>query len=225
LSDRAGLNRRVYVLLGLASAACIALVVARVLYSHADSYGFLIWNLVLAWIPLGLAALAQRIARARGVPARLGLLIVLALWLVFFPNAPYIVTDFLHLTDIRGGAPVWYDAILVAWFAWTGMMLGIVSLRLVQGMAARAGGSAAGWLTVLGTTMLGSAGIYFGRFLRWNSWQVFQAPLAIVHRTWGGVREPSLHVRFLGFWLLFTALFLFVYLMVHFLADSTRLKQ
>jgi uncharacterized membrane protein len=113
----------------------------------------------------------------------------------------------------------------VTWFAWTGMMLGVVSLRLVQNMAARAVGSAAGWLAVVGTTMLGSAGIYFGRFLRWNSWQVFQAPLAVVHKTLGGLREPSLHVRFLGFWLLSTALFLFVYLSISFLEVSRRPRR
>lgn len=223
-SGGAGGNRFIFALLAGASAACVALVVARVIYSHTDNYGFLIWNLILAWIPFGLAALAYRMSRVRRVAARLGLVITLALWLLFFPNAPYIVTDLLHLTDIHDRVPVWYDAMLVAWFAWTGMMLGVVSLRLVQEMAARAGGSAAGWLAVVLTTMLGSVGIYFGRFLRWNSWQVFQAPLAIVHRTWGGVREPSLHVRFIGFWLLFTALFLFVYATVFFLSKTRGFK-
>lgn len=210
----------VFLLLGIASAVGIALVGARFARSHTSHYEFLVWNLFLAWVPVAFAALAYRVSFRRGVVGRLVLVLTAVVWLAFFPNAPYILTDFAHLVDIHDHVPLWYDVILIAWYALTGLLLGVLSLRLMQDIVQRAAGRVVGWSFVVAVTVVGSVGIYIGRFLRWNSWQAFQAPGSLVHRALGGGAEgPDVEVRFLGFSALFAALFLFVYLTVYLLGD------
>jgi uncharacterized membrane protein len=208
-------NAAIFALLGLASAMCVALVAVRTVYSHTGHFQFLLWNLVLAWIPLVLAALAYRIATRRSALTRLIVVPTAIVWLLFFPNAPYLMTDFVHLGQLHDNVPGWYDVMLIAWYAWTGLMLGVVSLRLMQEIVSRAVGSVAGWLLVALVTVLGSVGIYLGRFLQWNSWDVFQAPLAMADKAFDRGNQPNADVRMLGFTVLFALLFLFVYVAVY----------
>ena len=106
-------RRRLATILGLfaGSLFCIALVVVRNVHTGNVNFRYLIWNLFLAWIPFALAVFVyDRWRRRRG-----GVLLVTlgALWLLFFPNAPYIATDFVHLQrdplsgpqDARTGRP------------------------------------------------------------------------------------------------------------------------
>jgi uncharacterized membrane protein len=211
----AGRSGAMFALLGLASAACVALVVARALHTHTDHFEFLVWNLFLAWIPAGLAALAWRQAGRHGVLARALIVPTAIVWLLFFPNAPYIVTDFVHVGEVRDNVPLWFDVMLIAWYAWTGMLLGVFSLRLMQDIVTRAMGAVAGWALVAIVTVLGSVGIYLGRFLGWNSWNVFQAPLALFDKAVDRANQPNASARMLGFTVLFAFLFLFVYVAIH----------
>ena len=114
-------NRRVatFFALVLASGLCGALLIVRVNETGASHYRFLVWNLVLAWVPF-LAALALYDVNKRGRRRSACSSRLAALWLLFLPNAPYIVTDFLHV-GVIGGAPIWFDAVLVATFAATGL--------------------------------------------------------------------------------------------------------
>ncbi len=208
----------VFVLLGLGSVMCIALVLGRTVYSHTAHFQFLVWNLFLAWIPLLLAEAIYWIADRGGSHARLILLPAALVWLLFFPNAPYIVTDLVHLGFFHDNVPDWFDAMLIAWYAWTGLLLGIVSLRLMQEIVARARGSKAGWVFVVIVTGAGSVGIYVGRFLRWNSWNLFQAPFSLADTGWDRVNRPDAAELMLGFAILFALLFLFVYAVVYLLA-------
>jgi len=114
-----------------------------------------------------------------------------------------------------GSAPVWFDVLMIIWFAWTGLLLGVVSLYFMQEIVARTFGAAAGWIFALAVAILNSVGIYLGRFMRWNSWDILQDPLPIAHDIWSLVRHPFSNVRIYGFILLFTLLFLFVYLALH----------
>ena len=115
----------VFVLLSAASLVCISLVAARMAYSYSDRYGSLIWNLFLAWIPFVLAYLAYVFSWRRTL-VFLVIPTFAFLWLIFFPNAPYILTDLQHLSQGSSNVPLWYDVILLIWFSWTGMLLGIV---------------------------------------------------------------------------------------------------
>ena len=135
-----------------------------------------------------------------------------------FPNAPYIVTDFVHLGQFHDKVPGLFDMMLIAWFAWTGLLLGVVSLRPMQEIVARTMGSRVGWLFVVLVTLAGSIGIYLGRFLRWNSWNVFQAPLVLADTGWDRVSQPDAGELMLGFAILFALLFPFVYATVYLLS-------
>jgi uncharacterized membrane protein len=157
-----------------ASALCVALVEIRTHETDDSYYRFLVWNLILAWVPLGFAVAAYSRARRR-VDALVWVLLVP--WLLFFPNAPYLLTDFIHLGE--GPAPLWYDALMLSAFAWTGLLLGFASLYLVQMILRRAFGTVVAWLAVVVALSLGSIGVYVGRFIRFNSWDALLHPIRV----------------------------------------------
>lgn len=179
-----------------------AMVAVRVAYSGSPHYGALVWNLFLAWIPC-LLALAVYDGFRRGA-ARFPLLAGGVLWLLFFPNAPYIVTDLKHLRTWEG-APIWFDVVLVSAAAWAGLALGFISLYLMQTVVRRLVGAVNAWLFVLVVLSLSSFGIYLGRFQRWNSWDVFTSPGRMAHNIWPHVAQPHEHPRTVAVTILFTA--------------------
>lgn len=168
-------NERILVLggLALASLLCVALEAVRELHYGALDFRFLLWNLVLAWVPLFLALLAYDRYRSGSPLARL--VPTLLLWLLFLPNAPYIVTDFGHLSRSTP-TPLWFDGVTLSAYSWTGLLLGFVSLYLVHAIARHRFGARAGWCGVSIVLVLVSAGVYLGRFKRWNSWDLVVRP-------------------------------------------------
>ena len=156
-------------------ALSLLLVMGRVLMTGRLMFLFLVWNLFLAVIPF---ALSTMLGTARG-PLRARLLVpVGAAWLLFFPNAPYILTDLFHL-ERRVGVPYWYDLALILSCAWNGLMLTYASLSDMQGLVQRRLGTGAGWAFATVALLLSSFGIYLGRYLRFNSWDVLANPLTL----------------------------------------------
>jgi uncharacterized membrane protein len=202
----------IFVLLASASAVCVILVLARIAYSHSHVYQGLIWNLFLAWIPFVIAYLAY-ILSWRRVWMLLAIPVFALLWLIFFPNAPYILTDLQHLGETLTSVPLWYDVIMLVWFSWTGMLLGIVSLNLMQEIIRREFGRWFGWIFVLLVAGLSSAGVYVGRFVRLNSWDLLNNPAYAADSLWNWLADPSL--RSFGFIGLYTLFFIFVYLTIY----------
>lgn len=166
----------VFVALALSSAFCVAMLVVRPFLVGGRGHGYLAWNLFLAWIPFVIALVIYDRAKRRRIGA--GQLALFGAWLAFLPNAPYIVTDLMHLPDLAA-PPVWFDAMTYVAFAWTGLLLGLVSLYLVHCTVRARFGSRAGWAVVAATSALSGLGIYLGRFLRWNSWDVIANPAAL----------------------------------------------
>ena len=126
----------VFVLLNTACAVCISLVAVRVAYSDSSRHTGLIWNLFLAWIPFILAYVAHAVSWRR-IWLYLIIPVIAFLWLIFYPNAPYMLTDLQDLARVSSSAPLWYDVIIVVWCSWTAMLLGIVSLYLMQDIVMR----------------------------------------------------------------------------------------
>ena len=178
----------VFAALALSSAFCVATIAVRPVLGLQLDHRYLVWNLFLAWIPFVLALVIYD--RAKRVRVDAGQLALFGAWLVFLPNAPYIVTDLVNFPE-RAARPVWFDAVTYLSFAWTGLMLGLVALYLVHG-AVRAGfGARAGWAVVVGTSALSGFGIYLGRFLRWNSWDVLANPTALLGDISAIARDPT----------------------------------
>lgn len=203
----------VFVMLNVACLVCILLVAARVLYTDSVRHTGLIWNLFLAWIPFILASVAHAISWKR-LWLYLILPFIALLWLLFFPNAPYMLTDLQDLARSGGvGAPLWYDVIIVVWCSWTGMLLGVISLYHMQDIVLRTFGRTAGWTFVFVISGLSSFGIYIGRFVRLNSWDILQNPAEVTLTILGLVVDPSM--RLAAFTLLYTFFFLFIYLLLY----------
>jgi uncharacterized membrane protein len=195
----------------VASALCVALVEYRIHRTGNPFYRFLVWNLFLAWVPVGFAVLAQRRAR-RGVDVVVGALLVL--WLLFFPNAPYMLTDFIHLGESRL-VPVWYDALMLSSFAWTGLLLGFVSLYLVQLVTRRVVGPTWSWVGVACALGLASFGVYLGRFVRVNSWDALIRPRSVAHVVRTELENPLQHPRLVAVLVALTAFLLVGYAVLY----------
>jgi len=202
--------------LGLMCAATLISLVLfrlRTLLSGSIDYAFLVWNLFLAWIPLGLAYAISTYTGRRRSPLMFSLPAIMLLWLIFFPNAPYLLTDFQHLGIPRSGVPLWFDTLLLIWFAWTGLLIGLVSLFLMHGFVRREFGRLVGWFFVTGVGFLTGLGIYIGRFLRWNSWDLFLDPLVRMSDFMYYASHPSMRsIMFIG---AFSAFFLFSYISLY----------
>jgi uncharacterized membrane protein len=197
-----------------ASALAAALLVGRGLMG-AGGYGFLLWNLWLAWLPY-LAALWADGMAARRARATWALLPAGALWLLFLPNAPYLMTDFVHLP---GMAFVWWwDVGTLLAFAWAGCLLGVASLQLMQGLVRERLGAALSWAFVLVSVGLSGVGIYLGRFLRWNSWDVFTSPRALAAELLALLTDPAAYPRLIGV----SGLFACFLLLGHLTLESAR---
>lgn len=156
-------------------------------------YLFLIWNVFLAWIPLGLAVLLDLISLLTSRTARLGLSVPVGLlWLFFYPNAAYLITDLLHPFNrypIAAGTRFWeempfWDHLFTLLFAGLlGLALASISLASVHQLVRQAGGRLAGWAFAVMVLLLSSFGIYLGRFMRWNSWDLLRQPGVVLRET------------------------------------------
>ena len=189
--------------------AC-SLVTGRVLLTHSPAYAHMVWNLFLAWVPyLCSLWIAGAYRRYPGGPARL--IVAGMLWLLFLPNAPYLLTEFIHLHQYRS-LTLWYDTGLILAFAWAGCFLAVASLATMQGLVRSITGHFGGWLFVLAVLPLAGLGVYLGRYLRWNSWDVFSSPVAILRDLLGMLMHPAAYLRAYGVTFTVAGLLLMCYL-------------
>ena len=191
----------------LSSALAVGLWAGRSWVWAPRNFRFLVWNLFLAWLPYLWSLWALSIHRRQ--PRRWWLLLLpAALWLLFFPNAPYLVTDLIHL---RGYplVPPWYDIGMLISFAWAGCFLAVASLYIMHHIIRDYAGRAVSWLIVMAIMGLCGLGIYMGRFLRWNSWDLFLYPTDVLGDIAHRLAHPLSHLQTYGVSLMFAA-FLFV---------------
>lgn len=189
--------------LAFATLLCGLMMVARALYVGSVGGLGLQWNLFLAWLPMLSALVAYNLGKRYGKRAWPLILPFLLGWLLFFPNAPYILTDFIHLGS-RVGAPWWYDLLMIATYALTGLFLGLVSLYLMQSLIRRAFGAVSSWIFTLFVLALTGFGVYLGRFPRYNSWDLLTDPTALLSDIWLRLSNPLAYSRTFVFSMLFS---------------------
>lgn len=188
----------------IATIFCLLLVIARTVVYGQLYYLFLAWNLFLAWMPvffvLGLKA------ATRSGEHFLFRLALLGGWMVFMPNAPYILTDLFHL-KFHAPVPLWYDLLLLISFGWTGLLLGLWSLKQASiWVDGHFRSPYARWFLPL-MIVASAYGVYLGRFERWNSWDLLQHPFAIGK----DVLESFTRPRAIGMTLLFSVFLSFAW--------------
>lgn len=165
------LNRLVYTSLLFS----FAMILCRMIYSQQLYGSFLLWNLFLAWIPFALSILLQKGYCSN----QWTFYSVFIAWLLFLPNAPYIITDLFHLKP-RDPVPYWYDLILLFWAAWNGLLMGFISLMNVEIFLSKKYQPKLANVIINCCLVLSAFGVYAGRFLRWNSWDVVANPGEII---------------------------------------------
>jgi len=183
--------------LGFIALTCLGLSLSRITYSGSIRLFFLNWNLFLAFIPWALTSLACISPRIK--KNKILLLLILVSWLLFFPNAPYILTDLFHLNS-RSSIPIWFDLILILSFAWTGLVFGFLSLLDIEKLLYK-NSKISGLLSTL-LIFIASFGIYLGRYLRWNSWDIISEPFNLLYDISDRIINPLAHPRTWGVTLL-----------------------
>ncbi len=175
---------------------------------------FLVWNLFLAWIPYWISISIGPAYKHYG--SKIIIACLLVTWLLFFPNAPYILTDLLHLRS-RAPIPKWYDMMLIASFAWTGLILGLLSLYEVQLFLKKQIGNILAWTISITSIFLCGFGIYVGRFLRWNSWDIITHPISLLSQVSDVILNPGIYGNTVGISIVLGMFLLLAYLKMVFL--------
>ncbi|MCC7302858.1 MAG: DUF1361 domain-containing protein [Bacteroidia bacterium] len=184
-----------FAFLGLSTVFALFLLGLRVVETNTLKYIFLAWNLVLAWMPIFMALLLKEVSK--DLRFRWPHLFILGGWLLFLPNAPYLITDLLHLRP-REGAPFWFDVCLVGIFAWNGIATGLASTRIIHLYLIRNVGKWKSAILITLCFMLCGFGVYLGRVERWNSWDILSDPLALLNNITDLILNPFEHPGMLG---------------------------
>ncbi len=182
------------------------------------------WNIILAFIPIILAYLFQLIIKEEKTELshKIKIVLIFLFWLFFFPNSFYIITDFIHL----GGEEFYFREHLYAPFTYTKNFIGYLtllhiffgafvaavmasySLKMMQEYLINKYSRIKSELFVIVILFLSSIGIYIGRFLRLNSWDMLN-PFYVIERFFISLNTFSIEF-ILMFLLIQAALYYFI---------------
>lgn len=162
--------------LALSCLFSIVILAARILYTGRWTFVFLGWNLFLAFIPYGISKkLMQHVSC---IESSWKFAFVFIVWLLAIPNAFYIITDLFHLNN-NTAVPLWADLALILSFAWNGLLLGVLSVRHMEKIATLKWNWRSEWMFIYPLMFLNAFGVYVGRYLRFNSWDVVTNPFRL----------------------------------------------
>ena len=179
-----------------------ALLCFRVLYSGSLRYIFMTWNIFLAWVPYVIAS--QLISyKFKSTWQRVFLF---CSWLLFFPNALYIVTDLVHLRADTN-VPWWFDAMFLFLNAFVGLLLAFGSLVKIESFLREHFSRRIVNVLVPALLFFGSYGVYLGRFERWNSWNIVDDPFSLLSAIFLSVANPIENWRVWAISILFTIVY------------------
>lgn len=211
-----------FVLCGM-TVLCVIMLAVRAYRLDFVSYRFLLWNLFLAWLPLIVSMAASGLAKVlRGAGLAVSLVVLGVAWLLLYPNAPYLTTDFIHLivnspydwVGAQDSLVLWYDLIIFFLFSWCGLLLGYISMFHFHSIVRHYAGEAFGWLFIVVVSFLGGFGVYLGRVIRLNSWDALFSPFRLIDGVLEGLGRHGA---------IFTALFGMLILIVYLSLNSLRL--
>lgn len=181
------------ILMGVLCSFAFIQSIFRVVLTGSVKYLFLNWNLFLAFVPWLITSLVSGRSFKRNKAVLAGLLLI---WLLFFPNAPYILTDLFHLKS--GNGIIWFDLILILRFAWAGLMFGLISLVDIEVLFSEATNKSLSRTIPVFILFISGFGVYIGRYLRWNSWDVLLNPVVLFQQVSECFSNPLEHPRTWG---------------------------
>lgn len=174
---------------------------------------FMAWNIFLAIIPCGLSF----ILFAKRSPKRLSVNPIwwfgLAIFILFLPNAPYIITDIIHFVDdvrepnvsdngvIFVLIPQYIAFILLGFQCYVVSIMKLIKycswLKLIKDTT---------WLEI-SMNFICAFGVYLGRFNRLNSWDLFTNPQNVIRDTIRNFANPNFLFGTILFFIIFTGLY------------------
>ncbi|WP_284653347.1 DUF1361 domain-containing protein [Flavobacterium terrisoli] len=167
-------NKKANQLLLFYSIYCVSLLLVRAKITHSIYLFFLIWNLFLAVIPYAITTHLLTLDFKN--TSKFKILAITAIWLAFIPNAFYIITDLVHLANSEGHI-FWLDLIIVSSHALIGFAFGLMSLQHFEKLVWELTTARKVSLLIPVICFLCGIGIYIGRILRYNSWDIISNPL------------------------------------------------
>ncbi len=176
----------------LLSALCCALLIIRAIQTEQIRGLFLLWNLFLAWVPLFFSLTARRFSLSTAKTSKFTRILIytsLAFWLLFFPNAPYIITDLIHLGEYNSKI-LWFDTVGFFIAALAGISTGLYSLYVAHHTLNKLTSRLLAWIIVSTSVVLSGFGLYLGRFVRFNSWDLFTQPFFLLRQSLHELRNP-----------------------------------
>lgn len=183
------------------TAISVIMNILRIVIWGKDSFVYILWNIFLAFIPFIVSSLILFYYSRKRLNNFLFVLGIF-MWLIFLPNAPYIITDFIHLGEIRS-IPILFDTLLIFSSATVGLILGAHSLFHIEQILnikfSKRKTSMIIWLIIL----LISFGLYLGRFLRFNSWDIFVNHTSLIKNIWSLFSDPSSSIEVFLYTLMF----------------------
>lgn len=216
-----GKSRSIKLMLEL-TAGCVALLAVRFYRTESPGYIFLVWNLFLAWVPFFMMRFF--VGEITDKKTLLQNVLPLLTWLAFLPNAPYILTDLFHLRK-SAAVPQWFDLILILSFALTGMVLLYLSfLEFEKKIALLVSTAQMKWLRISVFLAVGY-GLYLGRYLRYNSWDIISEPGHLFRGIYNSLFSQDMIRETLGVTFFFAVFLYFGYKLFFLLADHRIVKK
>lgn len=201
----------------LSSAFSCLLLLVRIIVSKSPAYLFLPWNLFLAFVPYWITWWMTK--NVSIIENKLKRVTALTAWLLFIPNSFYIITDLFHLTEISS-APKWFDLLLIFSFAWNGILCGVISLRRVEIVVGAFSGKNSSLLFIFTVMWLNAFGVYIGRFLRFNSWDIVTDPFSLAGEIANMLFHPVENGYAWGMTLCYAAFMTFLYFTIKKLSET-----
>lgn len=186
------LNKHLYVI--LASTISILIASCTLLFRIKETQDiyllFMVWNVFLASIPISITILLE--INKKWQSNTFLFLVMFSVWLLFLPNSFYMITDFIHIKNSISGT-IWYDITIIFSFAISGLIMGYYSLfQMKKIIHSKFSNSKYFIISIL---LLSSFGVYLGRYLRWNSWDIIQHPYQIFKDIAAMLLHPTLHLN------------------------------
>lgn len=140
----------------------------RLFITEVPSYIWMNWNVFLAMLPLAFVWLFEKMHKKYlKAVCFLG-------WLFFLPNAPYMVTDLIHLRNVGPEWMLWFDGMMI--FSYTIIGVAVFAYSLLKMSHMFTSMRARHWF-MAGVSVLSAFGIYLGRYIRWNTWDIVTRPI------------------------------------------------